>query len=63
MTAAVLPFRPRPAAAPHRPVSQPCGAGAYPGFGVPVCGRIPARLHACGWRCDSHRPGTPKDAA
>lgn len=28
-----------------------CGSGAGP------CGRAPARLYACGWRCDDHRPG------
>lgn len=35
----------------HRPPSYAgtCGAGAQP------CGQ-PARLYACGWRCDRHKP-------
>lgn len=35
----------------HRPITYAgtCGAGEQP------CGQ-PARLYACGWRCDGHKP-------
>jgi len=31
----------------------PCGGGTGRGR---VCGRLPAVLHPCGWRCAGHRP-------
>ncbi|WP_459804802.1 competence protein CoiA family protein [Herbidospora sp. RD11066] len=38
---------------PPRPVIRRgvCGSGSGP------CGHSPARLYACGWRCEEHRPG------
>lgn len=40
-----------PAAERPAPPTKPCAAG------VTACGNEPARLYACGWRCDGCAPG------
>lgn len=40
---------PGPATTTH---GQSCGSMAGPS----ICGRHPARLYTCGWRCDEHSP-------
>lgn len=41
--------RPRPA-----PPTKPCAAG------VTACGKVPARLYPCGWRCEKCKPGAAR---
>ncbi len=45
---------PWPSPPPRAPIRRGvCGSGSGP------CGHSPARLYACGWRCEQHRPGLP----
>jgi hypothetical protein len=56
MTAKVIDLssRRRTAAVRPAPPTKPCAAG------VKACGAEPARLYACGWRCDECAPGAAR---